>query len=60
MNETEPKQKEGERRGEVDGKTGRKIARESVINLFLYYRTHLFIDSIFLHYLSRSTDYDRD
>lgn len=41
---------------EIDGKTGRHIV--SVINLSLYYHTHLFIDSIFSLYLSRSTDYD--
>lgn len=34
--------------------------RESVINLSLYYHTHLFIDSIVFPYLSHSTDYDRD
>lgn len=48
MNDTEPKQKEG------------MMKRDSVINLSRYYHTHLFIDSIFFPYLSRSTDYDRD
>ncbi len=53
------KAERGKRR-EINGKTGRKIVRDSVINLSLYYHTHLFIDSIFSPYLSRSTDYDRD